>query len=146
MKNSIFTVLVLLFFTGCTPKNKTEELNAKIEELEMKNDSLSQLLTQQTTTENYWFNPDYEGIIFTENNIDNPADFIESSLRRQTELIPIDAVLGGTMAFGNVQILGSEWLIADFGDGHILGFAIYKFRLNERKELEFEFLEFLVPE
>jgi len=55
-------------------------------------------------------------------------------------LIPLQAVLGGTMTFGNIQFLSKEWLIADFDDGHVQGRAIYKYKLNKKGQLEFELL------
>ncbi|BAO54388.1 hypothetical protein NMS_0379 [Nonlabens marinus S1-08] len=37
-------------------------------------------------------------------------------------------------------------MIADFDDGHVLGKAIYQYRLTENSELQFELLSFNVPE
>jgi hypothetical protein len=50
------------------------------------------------------------------------------------------------MHFGKIQLLSSEWLIAEFDDGHIWGRGIYKFNLNDQGELEFELLYSLGPE
>ena len=36
----------------------------------------------------------------------------------------------GKMTFDNIQILGEEWIIADYSDGHVQGRAIYSYKLN----------------
>lgn len=145
----IFIGLVVL---GCaeTQKEKSspEEdfLKTKIDSLKTVNDSLLHQLStfsqdkKSNQESNYWFDENSEGRKFQKRGIENPAVFIENSLRKQTDLIPMEAVLGGRMHFGRIQVLGSEWLIAEFEDGHIHGKAIYKFNLNNNGEMEFELL------
>ncbi len=113
------------------------ELNASIkliDSLKIQNDSL----IKET---NYWFNEKYDANALLNIGINNPKDFIIKSLRAKPEIIPIKAVLGGTMRFGNVEILSQKWLIANFDDGHILGSAIFKYYLNDKNELEFQVIE-----
>ena len=54
----------------------------------------------------------------------DPAGQLRDSLAAHPELIPYDAVLGGTMLFSpgeGVVLLGRPYVFADFGDGHIGG-------------------------
>ena len=55
---------------------------------------------------------------------------IEESLRLQPEHIPLEPVLGGTMFYSAVKVLSSEYVIAEFEDGHIIGRGIYRFDMR----------------
>lgn len=144
-KLTLITLISLCIFS-CTKMNRTENLLAKVDSLIIKNDSLSKILTKDEPQLNYWFDAEYDGEKFIESGITNPTEFIENNLRKRTELIPLKAVLGGTMQFRNIQLLSSEWLIANFDDGHVQGRAIYKYKLNENGQLEFELLDSIGPE
>lgn len=146
MKKLTLLILTLFCVFGCTEINRTENLLAKVDSLKNKNDSLTKILTEKKPEANYWFDAEYDGERLIESGINNPTEFIEKNLREKTELIPLKAVLGGTMHFGNIQILSKEWLIADFDDGHVQGRAIYKYKLNEKGQLEFELLNSIGPE
>ncbi len=144
-KLTLITLISLCIFS-CTKMNRTENLLAKVDSLIIKNDSLSKILTKDEPQLNYWFDAEYDGEKFIESGITNPTEFIENNLRKRTELIPLKAVLGGTMQFRSIQLLSSEWLIANFDDGHVQGRAIYKYKLNENGQLEFELLDSIGPE
>lgn len=148
MKILKFGILFLffLFVLGCKEGNQRNDLLTEIEILKTKNDSLSQLIFYENPELNYWFDSNYEGRKFNKAGISDPAEFIEEQLREKPELIPVSAVLGGTMRFVKIQILSSEWLIASFEDGHIQGRALYKYKLNKEGKLEFELLSFLDSE
>ena len=139
-------MLTLLCAVSCTEINRTENLLAKVDSLKIKNDSLIKIVAEEKPESNYWYDAEYDGEKLIANGIANPGEFIEKSLRKKTELIPLKAVLGGTMHFGNIQLLSSDWLIADFDDGHVQGKGIYKYKLNNKGELEFELLSSLGPE
>ncbi|WP_442413905.1 hypothetical protein [Mesonia sp.] len=114
--------------------------------MKIKNDSLSDVLKKPTTVKNYWYDSDYDGRGLMDHGITNPKEFIKNSLRENTNLIPLEAVLGGSMRFGKIQLLGSTWLIAEYDDGHVLGKAIYSYKLHKNGELEFELLDAIGPE
>lgn len=116
---------------------KNDSLEKEIVLLKKLNDSLSKLSQGE---ENFWFDKDFNGAQFTRQGITNPEEFVENALRKKTDLIPSDAVLGGTMSFGKIQLLGNRWVIADYSDGHIQGRSIYEYRLNDKKELAFKVL------
>lgn len=146
MRKLSLIILTLLLTSSCKETNRTENLLAKVDSLKVKNDSLTKVLNEKKPESNYWFDSENDGKKLIENGILNPAEFIENNLRRKTELIPLKAVLGGTMNYGNIQLLGSEWLIAEFDDGHVQGRGIYKYKLNSNNELEFELLNSIGPE
>ena len=146
MKKLTLLILISLFVLSCTEFNRTENLIAEVDSLKIKNDSLAKVLNKQKPESNYWFDAQYDGIKLIENGISDPAELIENTLREKTELIPLKAVLGGTMNFGKIQILSSEWLIAEFDDGHVRGRGIYKYMLNNNGELEFNLLNSIGPE
>jgi hypothetical protein len=146
MKRLILIILISLYIYSCKENNQSENLITKIDSLTVKNDSLINVLKNKKPTLNYWFDAEYDGDKLLKIGISNPAEFIENNLREKAELIPLKAVLGGKMSFGNIQILSSEWLIANFEDGHIQGRAIYKYKLNKNNELEFELLSAVGPE
>ena len=77
--------------------------------------------------------------------IENPREFIENSLRAKPELIPLKAVLGGSMRFGRIDLLAKNWLIAEYEDGHVYGRSLYAFELNANGELEFSIISEITP-
>ncbi len=142
MRKLILIVLNVLVVFSCKEINCTDNLSNKIDSLKVKNDSLINVLSENKHESNYWF----DGEKFIERGIANPAEFIAHKLREKPELIPLKAVLGGQMHFGNIELVSSEWLIADFNDGHVEGRGIYKYVLNANGEFEFELLEAIRPE
>ena len=149
----LFFISVFLF--SCTEKKAlqpnqaktepTENLQLIIDSLQKENDSLTGLLKGEKTKPVDWYKPIYDGNNLLRKGIDNPAEFIEKSLKEQPTLIPIKGVLGGTMHFTEIQPLSDEWVIANYEDGHIAGKAIYKYKLNKNGKLEFELLDAIDP-
>lgn len=146
MKKTFLVIICSFGFLACSNKDRKEDLLLEIDRLKIENDSLIKFSRIEKTPSNYWFDSDFDGEAFLDQGIKDPVFLIESSLREQPELIPLKAVLGGTMHFGTIQLLSSEWLIADFDDGHIMGRAIYEYHLNKYKELDFKLLHVLGPE
>jgi hypothetical protein len=147
-----FTLLLLLFsILSCeTPDRASnvavEKLRAENDSLQQQIDSLNTTLKELRSTENYWFANENEGATFIEKGINDPKTSIEKALREKPELIPLEAVLGGTMRFGNIEILSDKWVIADYDDGHVTGKSIYRYQLTPNKTFAFELVDSKGPE
>lgn len=152
MKRIAMLILIGFLAISCKDEvNKSENLPDIKAQLTLKNDSLvkeivnlkslnDSLMKLSQAEKNNWFDKDFNGANFTRQGIANPEKFVEKALKKRTDLIPSDAVLGGTMSFGKIQLLGNRWVIADYSDGHIQGRSIYEYRLNDKKELSFKVL------
>lgn len=116
---------------------KNDSLEKEIQHLKVLNDSLLKI---ENVAENLWFDKDFNGVQFTRQGIKNPEEFVANALRKRADLIPFEAVLGGTMDYGKVQLLGNKWVIADYSDGHIQGRSIYEYRIDDKKALTFKIL------
>lgn len=156
MGNTLIFLLFLTAVLGCkdevseepsiSSEVEIESLQASVDSLKRENDSLSALFISNKGDSNFWYNPLYDGSNLLRQGIENPGEFIEKSLREKPELIPLKGVLGGTMRYGKIQPLGSEWVIAYYDDGHIEGRAIYKYQINAQGKLEFQLLDDVKPE
>ena len=143
----IVLLSVVLSIVSCSEVEKKAEssteidsLNIKIEKLRNENSSLRKDLMDKTAEINYWYANDFEGRKLMDQGIINPAEYIADQLKNQPEIIPMKAVLGGKMHFLNVQILGREWIIADYEDGHVLGKAIFKYKVGKDGKVDFELI------
>ena len=141
-------ISVLLSLIGCAEVEKKSEtstaeidsLNIKIEKLRNENSSLRKELIDKTAETNYWYANDFEGRKLMDQGIVNPSEYIADQLKEQPEVIPMKAVLGGKMHFLNIQILGREWIIADYEDGHVMGKAIFKYKVGKDGKVTYELI------
>lgn len=62
---------------------------------------------------------------------------IVEQLREKTDLIPMEPVLGGTMRFGNIEIIDESLIVTDYNDGHVEGSSIFKYEV-EGTEINFK--------
>jgi len=72
----------------------------------------------------------------------NPERRILQELSKHPELIPQEAVLGGTMAFvlHESVVLNRHWVLAVFEDGHVRGQALYEYQINGQDEFSWKLL------
>jgi len=64
---------------------------------------------------------------------DGSVQDIVNDLLKHKELIPYDGVLGGKMGFhsrDNVYVLSDKWVYAYFDDGHINGYMLLNYSVN----------------
>lgn len=137
-----FLLLAIISLASCA-ENPNSEVN---ERLEAERDSLAQQLQAQRQTsdsllENLQLHQTEQDdpILFGRDfrDIENPEEFISANLREQPELIPLEAVLGGSMAYRRIEVLNEKWVMATYDDGHIQGQAIYQYRFASEDSLEF---------
>lgn len=110
-------------------------LTKEMENLRESNDFLSstQLLT-------YWFDSlTVESLM--EKGIKNPDKDIIRSLNKREDLIAKDAVLGGTMHFGRITLLGNSWAITEAEDGHVALYYLLKYKIKDDKSLQWTVLD-----
>lgn len=146
--NRLLCVLFIpaLMLAACTGENgqlqraeeRIDSLQERLDRSRARFDSLSMLATGGEF--NPWFHRSLDGRRFRQMGITDPEEYIRRALRERTELIPLDPVLGGTMRFVQIQVLGSRWVIAQYEDGHIAGRSIYRYELGPDGKLEFELL------
>lgn len=144
----IVLLSIVLSIVSCSEVEKKSEistveidsLNNTIEKLRNENSSLRKDLIDKTAETNYWYANDFEGRKLMDQGIINPSEYIADQLKNYPEIIPMKAVLGGKMHFLNVQILGREWIIADYEDGHVLGKAIFKYKVGKDGKVDFELI------
>ncbi|MDX5418434.1 MAG: hypothetical protein LPK09_04395 [Hymenobacteraceae bacterium] len=61
----------------------------------------------------------------------NPeVDLMNDLNRKQRQLIPTEGVVGGTMAIRDSRILNDRYAMAYYEDGHIGGYMILKYEVN----------------
>ena len=135
MKKLLFLALIILVI-GCQNSSSGEKDQEIIDSLELEitalkraNDTLSEhLITKSFVTKDY---PEYF------DTIPEPEKFILNDLQQNPDLIPEDAVLGGTMRFTTVTFINSELLVAEFEDGHIMGKAVYTYQMDKNGALTY---------
>ncbi|HNP24807.1 MAG TPA: hypothetical protein PKM63_14785 [Panacibacter sp.] len=69
-----------------------------------------------------------------------PQQIVDSLLNR-TDLIPYKAGLGGTMRFWNIQLIKTQWAVAEFTDGHVAGELLLSYKLKEDRGIEWTLLD-----
>ena len=65
--------------------------------------------------------------------LSDPYRQLPASLADHPELIPYPGVLGGTMAFhdlDDVILLAGRWVVAPFDDGHVLGYGLFEYQVT----------------
>lgn len=144
LRIQLLLTLPILALWGCQKNNEAaERLLIKVDSLQVQNDSLMEILGKEkidpeASEPPQWYYPETDSRKLLEMGIEDPATYIENALRDRTDLIPMDAVLGGTMHFNNIQVLGNKWLIADFEDGHVYGKAIFEYAITDNDKLNFK--------
>lgn len=95
-------------------------------------DSLKALIEKGDIAAEY---PIYFGKEF--DTIENPKEFIRNSLKEEPDKIPLEAKVGGTMAFREVKVLTEDWVLGTYDDGHVQGKSIYRYKLQPDGTLNF---------
>lgn len=151
-----FFSLLLVALSGCrndaentgTPNSDLELKNARIDSLsselerqENRNDSLQDAFKSAVYANDYsiFFGKEWE-------EIENPEEHISNSLKQQTDLIPLDAVLGGNMEFRQVQVISEDWVLAIYDDGHVQGKSIFAYELQADGDVEFTEIASRLPQ
>lgn len=134
----LFLLPALFLFLSCINEAEKELTKLRINDLEdnisllkLKNDSLKKELDLLKSRNPVIFSQDFD-------SIKNPEIFIVESLKRNNQIIPEKAVLGGKMRFVDTEILNKKFIWAAYEDGHIAGEAIFKYKLNKANSIDFK--------
>lgn len=138
MKNIIFFGLWLVL-SSCGRSSEEESLSKKVDSLETEltslqqaNDTLSDhLIKKAFLARNY---PEYF------DSIAEPEKFVLDRLQEHPELIPKQAVLGGTMRFTSIYFINDELIVAEYEDGHVMGKSIFGYQPDRKGNLRFEMI------
>lgn len=131
------TIVLLLSCADSSEEGKelaeqVDSLKIEIMELQQANDTLSDhLMKKSYLTREY---PSYF------DNISEPEKFILEELQEDKTLIPKEAVLGGSMRFTKVSFINDELVVAEYEDGHVMGRGIYRYKIDNSGEIQFNLL------
>ena len=124
--------------------DKEKILRDKIADLE-KNEIISKATIDQLRKKN----AEIERVIktvpppidFRINIMEDPINYIKKDLVKRNDLIPYEAVVGGTMGFydeNRIHILNHRWVYAHFEDGHIGGEMLLKYDLTDNGKIDWQ--------
>lgn len=117
-------------------KDSMRKTHNRISALEKTRDSL-------IFQNNYWFD-DIISEDVKQLGIPNPDSFVVADLLNRQELVPEQGILGGTMRFTNVKLLGDRWAIAEMDDGHIMGYVLLKYQVLPGKKLRWSIIDYYI--
>lgn len=150
MKFYLFAFILL--FAGCDD-NARSGAGSKMDSIRILKDSIKQTINTITTLQktrdslifeiNYWFD-DIISEDLKQQGISNPDTFVVNDLLNRQELVPEKGILGGTMRFTNVKLLGDRWAIAEMDDGHIMGYVLLKYQVLPGKVLRWAIVDYYV--
>ena len=118
-----------------------DSLSRELSEYKKTSDSLEALLERGVLATGFpvFYGPGFD-------SIENPEEYIANSLKEHPEKIPLDAVLGGTMQFRQVQVLTEDWVLAVYDDGHVQGKSIFEYELQPDGSIEFSHVASRMPQ
>ncbi|MBK5193068.1 MAG: hypothetical protein JJE07_07625 [Flavobacteriaceae bacterium] len=133
----VFSLLIMLGSCGKSTEEKQriieiDSLKTEIRELQRAMDTLSDQLMKKN-----YVTKDFSSYF---DSIPEPEKFLIEKLKEKSELIPKKAVLGGTMHFIEVSFINDNLILAEYEDGHIMGRAIYQYKMDKNGKLKFELL------
>lgn len=68
-------------------------------------------------------------------------DMVAKDLVEHPELIPFEGVLGGTMSFSKVYLINYKYAFARFDDGHIVGYGLYEYSIDDDKGISWKLIK-----
>lgn len=76
--------------------------------------------------------------------LEDPINDLRDDLEKHRELIPYEGIHGAKMGFcsrGDIRIINSKWVFADFEDGHIGGSMILKYRVKKDGKISWKVID-----
>ncbi len=133
----VFSLLIMLASCGKSTEEKQrtieiDSLKTEIRELQRAMDTLSDQLIKKN-----YLTKDFSSYF---DSIPEPEKFLLEKLREKQNLIPKKPVLGGSMHFTSVSFINDHLILAEYEDGHIMGRAIYQYKMDKNGNLILELL------
>lgn len=127
----LIILISLTFLLSCENTNlETNETTIEYEQLKSENDSLKAIIKNNRISTD-----------LIELGLKNPQTDLLNSLQKRTDLFPIKGELGTKMHFGSVKIINENWILAEFDDGHSLGYGIYEFTVENDTTIDFKLID-----
>jgi hypothetical protein len=76
---------------------------------------------------------DSDVFVLKQRGLADPSRELRQSLEAHVDLIPYEAVLGGTMGFHQIVLLPNGFVFAEFDDGHIQGHMLLSYEVEDGK-------------
>lgn len=110
---------------------QTADLKAELQQSRQETEALVERLTALEEQAQAFPPPDpHLADLLKSRGISSPEMLLED-LRSHPEVIPLEAVLGGTMYFTRTAILDERWVYGAYEDGHVAGAALFQWSLRE---------------
>lgn len=147
MRSSLFLLLACFLFVlhGCQTPQASDTPDAavlldSIAQLHIQLDSLAKGDIADGDV-NYW--TDYSTTLsaLKKQGIAEPKTYVANKLSERTDLIPMKPVLGGTMMFNRIMLMGDHWAIAEFEDGHVGGQMLLAYSVDSKNNLTWKVIQ-----
>jgi hypothetical protein len=141
MRTCLFCCLVILGwgYQACKPPQASDTPDAAV-----LLDSIAQMHIQLDSLQkgeiangdvNYWTDNSQTLHALKKQGIADPKTFVANNLSERTDLIPMKPILGGTMLFNRIMLVGDHWAIAEFEDGHVGGEMLLAYTVDANQKI-----------
>lgn len=145
---SIFMITSLVLINQ-ESKIIIEELNQRLQEMERINLTDNQIV-QTLTKENEELKAKINSVSYSDVTIDNylksnniTRTELLSDLENNYELIPFEAILGGKMQYlpSESSVISSKWVLGYFEDGHIFGYSLLQYNIEDKNNIKWKVID-----
>jgi len=163
MKSRFYAIIYILFiivitiicsfllYKNITIIQKYKELNSKVERcqkdyniLTREYNQLEKKLSEYQNLSTSTIDLSATDIIcMKKKGINDPVQNLIKDLKEHPEIIPYEGTLGGQMNFyfeKKIWILTNKWVLAYFEDGHIGGYLLLQYNINNAGKISWELI------
>lgn len=139
MNKFLLSFTIIIIVASCKSNSGTEALQNTIDSVLKVNDSLRrELNTSATPISNISDTAAVSRSESVNHTSNNRHHIVSEALRSKPNLIPLDAVLGGTMYFSDIKVISDDLVLADYEDGHIMGQTLFEYKIAGNGEVTFK--------
>lgn len=140
-----FSIALSVLFISCNDelKHAREENNKLRDSLVHVSSTLDSLIKTDfmNISTSYWTESNPQFITLKRRGVHDASTYIANDLTKRSDLIPFKPVLGGTMMFSRVLLLGANWAVASFEDGHIGGYLLLRYQVQSDNTIRWQVLD-----